>query len=279
MAIVGAGEIGGAAAHALAASDRVRRVLLIDPAGSIAAGKALDIQQAGAITGTHVRLEGTDDLGRAIGCAAYVIADRASGGRGEWRGDEGAAMLRTVIGSAQEAPIVLAGAQQADLLAYGVLEAGLHRRRILGSAPEALASALAAIVALEARCSPSEVALTVLGSPPAAFVVPWSEASIGGYALQQMLSPPQLSRIEARVARLWPPGAYALGAAAAGVIRAILFSSRRSCSVLASLGGEFGVRNRVGIVPAWLAPQGIAQTRTPALTPRERVQLEIALGG
>lgn len=278
VAIVGAGEIGGATAHALATSDRVRRVLLIDPAGSIAAGKALDIQQSGAIAGTHVRLEGTDDPGRAAGCAACAIADRAAGA-GEWRGEEGAAMLRQIVSSVHEAPLVLAGTQQTDLIAYAVSEAGLQRERIIGSAPEALASAVAAIVALEARCSPTEVTLTVLGSPPAGFVVPWSDASIGGYALQQVLSAAQLNRIEARVGHLWPPGAYALGAAAARVVRAMIFSSRRSFSVLASLGGEFGVRNRVGIIPARLAPHGIAQTRTPELTPRERVRVEIALGG
>ena len=60
VAILGAGELGGAIAHALAARGSVSRVLLIDPHGQVAAGKALDIQQAGAITGFHTRLEGTD---------------------------------------------------------------------------------------------------------------------------------------------------------------------------------------------------------------------------
>ena len=46
VCILGAGELGGAVAHALARGERVRRVLLIDEAGSIASGKALDIQQA-----------------------------------------------------------------------------------------------------------------------------------------------------------------------------------------------------------------------------------------
>ena len=40
--------------------------------------------------------------------------------------------------------------------------------------------------------------LTTLGTPPAGFVVPWSEASIGGYALDRMLSQVQLTRVEAR---------------------------------------------------------------------------------
>ena len=65
VCIIGAGELGGAIAHALARGERVDRVRLIDDAGTIAAGKALDIQQAGAIDGFHTRLEGTRDLDAA----------------------------------------------------------------------------------------------------------------------------------------------------------------------------------------------------------------------
>ena len=164
------------------------------------------------------------------------------------------------------------------MIAASAREARVERHRLIGSAPEALAAAIAAIVAMEARCSPDEVSLAVLGTPPASFVVPWSDASIGGYALDRALSQVQLTRIEARVARLWPPGPTALGAAAARVAEAILDSSRRSYNVLTVLGGEFGVRDRVGTVPALLASRGIVHTRIPSLNTRERVQLDTALG-
>src|SRR5437763_843144 len=131
VAIVGAGDIGGACAQALAARDRVGHILVIDAAANAAAGKALDIQQSGAIS---------------------------------------------------------------------------------------------------------------------------------GYLLERVVSQVQLRRIEARVSRLWPPGPYALGAAAACVTEALLQSSRRSYSVLTVLDGEFGVRDRVGAVPALLASHGVAHT-------------------
>lgn len=278
VAIVGAGEIGGATAHALASSDRIGRVLLVDAAGAAAAGKALDIRQAGAIDGFHTRLDGTDDSMRIAGCDVCVIADRVAAQAGEWRGDEALPMLRRLIGYVGQAPIVFAGAHQADLLAIAAIEVGIDRQRLIGSAPEALASAAAAIVALEANCSPRDVMLTVLGTPPD-FVVPWSEASLGGYALLQVLTPVRVARLEARVARLWPPGPYALGAAAARVVAALLSSSRQSLCVLTQLDGEFGVRGRPGCLPARLTPRGIASTRVPELTTRERVQIQTALGG
>ena len=62
IAIIGAGALGGAVAQALASRDNVRRVLMVDTAAGVAAGKALDLQQSGAVSGSHVRLEGTDDL-------------------------------------------------------------------------------------------------------------------------------------------------------------------------------------------------------------------------
>jgi malate dehydrogenase len=277
VAIFGAGDIGGACAQALAAGDRVDHILVIDAAANVAAGKALDIQQAGAISGFHARLEGTADESRAIGCAVCVIADRFGAGSPEWQGEEGLALLRRIASFASDGPIVFAGAKQDELIAASTREARVADRRLMGSATEALTSAAMAITAMEAECSPTEVALAVLGTP-GSFVLPWSDASIGGFALERVISQVQLRRIEARVARLWPPGPFALGAAAAAVVEGILNASRRSFSILTMLGGEFGARGRVGAVPALLDSHGIAGTRTPSLNTRERVLLDTALG-
>jgi malate dehydrogenase len=279
VCIVGAGELGGAVADALARGERVSRVLLVDDAAQVASGKALDIQQSGPIKGFHTRLEGTSDLTRVTGCAVCVLADRSGRPSAEWQGDEALGLIKRLVPYLGTAPIVFAGSAQASVLQMAAREAGVTRERLIGSSPEALAMAARAIVAMEAACSPSEVGLTLLGTPPSGFVVPWSEASIGGYALERVLTQVQLTRVEARVARLWPPGPFALGAAAARVAEAIVRSSRHACCVLTVLGGEFGVRGRVGTLPAVLSPSGIAHTRVPMLNTRERVRLEIALGG
>ena len=277
ICIVGAGDLGGATAHALARGERVRRVRLIDESGTIAAGKALDIQQAGAVEGFHTRVEGTNDLARVTGCAVAVIADSGHPPE-EWRGETGLSMMARLKGFVGSAPIVFAGAAQSGLLLAAGREAGFERRRLAGSASEALAGAVRAIVALEARCSPSEVMLAVLGTPPSGFLVPWGEASIGGYALERVLTQVQLRRIDARLERLWPPGPQTLGLAAARVAEALVTSARRAVSVLTVLDGEFGVRHRAGVLPCLLSPAGIASVRLPELNTRERVQLETALG-
>jgi malate dehydrogenase len=278
VCIIGAGELGGAIAHALARGERVARVVMVDDAAGVAAGKALDIQQSGAIEGFRTRLEGTGDPSRAVGCAACVIADRSGRPSRDWQGEEGLAMMVRLAPYVRGAPIVFAGASQAELLLAASRDVRIARARLIGSAPEALAAAVKAMVALEAQCAPSEIGLTVLGVPPHGFVVPWSEASIAGYGLERVLTQVQLARIDARLARLWPPGPFALGLAAARVVDAITSSSRRTFSLLTILDGEFGARGRPGVLPAVLSTSGIATTRVPTLNTRERVRVENALG-
>ena len=123
VAIIGAGDVAGAAAWALAAQESVQRVLLVDTAAGVAAGKALDIQQAGAIEGFTTRLDGTSDVSRLIGCDVCVVADRFGAGSPEWHGAEGFDYLARIVQTIPETPIVLAGVRQAPLLAQLVLEA------------------------------------------------------------------------------------------------------------------------------------------------------------
>ena len=277
VAILGAGDVAAATAHALAALDCVQRIVLIDVAASAAAGKALDIRQAGAIDAFHTDLVGTDDLSRVTSSAVTVVADRFGASSSEWAAEEGLALLGRLKPFLGDVPLIFAGTQQTSLMAAAVRELGMRRERLMGSAPEALRSAAISMVAMEARCSPREVRLTVLGVPPGGFVIPWGEASIGGYALERMLQQVQLTRIEARITSLWPPGPYALGAAAARVAHAIVANARESFAVLTPLDGEFGVRRAVGILPAVLARTGIVHTRVPALDTRDRVRVETAL--
>jgi malate dehydrogenase len=278
VAVIGAGDIGGATVHALAASGVVGRITIVDRAAKVAAGKALDLQQAGAIAAFHTTLEGTDDLSRVTGSTVCIIADEFGHPPREWSGDEGLAMLKRLAPAVRDVPLVFAGPAQCSLLELAAEELGMQSRLLVGSAPEAFAGAVRAMVALEAACSPTEVSLSVLGKPPGGLVVAWSESTIGGHSLATRVDAARMARLAARVNRLWPPGAYTLGLAAARVAGAALTTSRRTLSVIAMLDGAFGVRRGAGIVSAELSPAGIARTWIPELSSRERVQVMSALG-
>ncbi len=92
VAIVGAGELGGAVAHVLARRDVVRSITLIDESGRVAAGKALDITQAAPVEGFATELSGSTDVSTAAGAAVVILADRSGGG--EWQGEDGLLLLK-----------------------------------------------------------------------------------------------------------------------------------------------------------------------------------------
>lgn len=279
VVIIGAGDVGAATAQALASGDCVGRIVIVDANTNAAAGKALDIQQSGAIDGFHTKLGASDDLSAATGASVCIVADRAGISPEEWHGEDGRAMLARLLRYSGRTPIVLAGTSAVDLILRGSGELKTSRELLIGSAPEALASAVRSLVALDAGCSPLEVSIAVLGVPPHGFVVPWSEAAVGGRALERVLPQAQLARLEARCRGLWPPGPQALGMAAARTAEAILRSSRRSFHVFTALDGEFGVRRQVGILPVFLSSHGIVHRHVPELNLRERVQLQSVLSG
>jgi malate dehydrogenase len=90
VAIIGAGELGGAVAHALARSNLVQSVRLIDETRRVAAGKALDIAQAAPVEGFATQLSGATDVSMAAGASIVILADRITGG--EWQGEDGLAL-------------------------------------------------------------------------------------------------------------------------------------------------------------------------------------------
>lgn len=276
VVILGAGDIGGATARQLAATDLVSRIVLVDDLTGVASGKALDVAQSSPVDRYHTALSGSSDVAVVVGAVAVVIADRAAGSA-EWQGDEALALLKRVAGLNHAAPLVCAGASQAGLIEKLVAEAGVSRTRVLGSAPEALRSAVVAITALEANAAPVDLSLSVLGKPPHQVIVPWDEAAISGRSATSVLSAAQLARLDARIARLWPPGPYALAAAATHVIRSALTGSPRVHAAMVAASRDEGAPGRAAMMPVTLNAGGIASLVEPALSTRDRVRFETTM--
>lgn len=271
VAIVGAGPLGGAVAHKLAARGHVREIRLIDPDERIAAGKALDILQSSPIESFSTRLAGTGALAAAAGAAAIVVADRANGA-GEHSGEAGLAVLRQLTAFESTSPVVFAGAAQRELIARGIRELSIGSERLIGSAPLALESALRSLAGLALDASGVDVGLTVVGVPPRSAVVAWEEASLGGQPLTAHLAPHEIAALEARVPGLWPPGPYVLASAASRVVEAIVRGSRRCLSCFAA-----DKRGVVSAVSVELSQDGVRRIAPAVLTRQERTRLENAL--
>ena len=275
IAIVGAGELGGATAHALARRDLARTITLIDDSGRVATGKALDIAQAAPVEAFATMLRGATDLSLASTATIVVIADRFKGG--EWEGEEALALLRQLARIASNAVVLCAGAAARELVDRGVGELHLSRRRLFGSAPEALVAGAQALVALALNGSPVDVQLSVIGVPPAHTVIGWDDGTVAGFALTRALDEPTRRRLDGRIAALWPPGPYALGSAAAKVIAAMAGRSRRLASCFVAPDRSAGARTRVAALPVRLGPAGIVDVVMPSLSVAEQVALDNAI--
>lgn len=267
IVVVGAGDIGGAAAREIAALDLVSRVVIVDDLANVAAGKALDVAQSAPVDRYHTALSATSDVAAVVGAVAVVLADVP--------GDERTiALVRRIAGLNQEAPLICAGVTHGAIIEKSVFEGGVSRFRVFGAAPEALRSAVVAMVSAEAGAAPSDITLSVLGRPPGHIIIPWDEASIAGRCATNVLTPPQIARLDARIARLWPPGPYTLAAAAARMLKTALTRSPRVQIALVAVATEEGMAGGSAMMPVTLNVKGIASLVPPALSARDRVRFE-----
>src|SRR5687768_10562690 len=274
VAIIGAGEIGGAVARALAARGRVDAIRLIDDNASVAAGKALDVRQSGPISGSDTRIEAAVDLAAVAGAAAIVLADPV--GAAEYSGESALGVLRRLKGGGflDLSVLICAGASHHAVMQQAFDELGLSRRRVVGSAPESLAATARALVAIDARAASNQVALMMMGLPPQKMVIPWNEASVAGYSVTSLLTAPQLNQVERRLRGLWPPGPNALGTAAAVFCESVVTGSRRIFSAYVSLDRDNGTKAPVCAWPVSIGAAGLERATTPVLSGRDQVVVD-----
>ena len=276
LVVLGAGDLGGAVARQAVSLAVTRRVVLVDDAADVARGKALDILQAAAIDGLAVDMAGTDDLGVVVGASAIVLADRHGAPAAEYEGDGALRLLAQVRALNPRALIVCAGASQFEIVERMVYEQGAKAASVVGSAPEALRNALIALASLESRSAPRDISLMLLGRPPRHSLVAWNDASIGGQRATDVLDPPAMARMEARLRHLWPPGPLALGSAAVRVIELALRNSAGTPSVFVVPASAEGVRVNGVALPATVRADGVRPI-WPTLSPRDRTRLDTAL--
>jgi malate dehydrogenase len=270
VAVLGAGPIGAGVAHALARHARVRDVRLIDSAGSVARGKALDIRQSGPVEGFDTRVAGEDDVLAAVAADVIVVADEHE--QGPWDGDRGLAMLARLRRSGATAPLVLAAPGQWWLAEAAVREAGVAADAIVGASAGAMAGAARALAALEIEGSGVDVTLPVCGRPPR-FTLGWSSAMVGQSLAADRIPPHRQRAVSDHLAAHWPPGPYAIATVTAPIVEGLLTGTRRDVCGVTVLDGELGVRGVACLLPLTLGHRRVLARRIPSLSPQERTAL------
>ena len=105
---------------------------------------------------------------------------------------------------------------------------------------------------------------------------PFAISTVSGQPLTAEIPPHVVAGLSARIPGLWPPGPYALGAACARVVEALVLGTRRrfTCFVAMDAGP---VRAAVSAMPVEIANGAVRRVLEPALTRQERTMLENAL--
>jgi len=275
IAIIGAGPVGGALAHALAGRSRVREVRLIDPEGRIAEGKALDILQSSPVDQFTTRVTAAAAFTAAAGAAVIVFADLVS--TGEVAGEGGLAVVRQILGFERTAPLLFAGSGQRELMGRAIAELHAGPRRVAGSAPLALESAVRAVAAALIDASPADLSIGIAGVPPRNAVIGWDAATAFNRPIATVLAPHHLAALSSRLPALWPPAPYTLASAAARIGEALALGSRRRYTCFAAIDLAGAGRNIIAAVPVEMVKGGIGKTLEPALSGHERTAFENGL--
>src|SRR2546430_2307178 len=128
VVILGAGELGGLLAHALARRAVAQDVCLIDEKGRVAEGKGLDIMETAPVEGFSATVTGSSDMALAGGATVVVIADPV--GAPEWQGEGALTLLKRLRDFSPQSLVVCAGASQRELIEQGVRELHVSRARL-----------------------------------------------------------------------------------------------------------------------------------------------------
>ena len=275
VAIIGAGPLGGALAHALAGRSRVDEVRLIDPQGRIAEGKALDILQSAPVEQFGTRVSAATTYAAAGGADVIVFADSVADG--EFSNESGLSVVRQIARMDVTAPLLFAGGGQRELMGRAIGELRVSSRRVIGSAPLGLESAVTALAAALADISPNDLSIGIAGVPPRDAVIGWDAATPFHQPISTVLPAHQLSALSSRAAALWPPAAYTLASAAARVSEALANGSRRRYTCFAAIDVTGAGRDMIAAVPVEIVKGGIERTLEPALSRHERTAFENGL--
>lgn len=265
--------MGATLARRLAEAEAYRRIVLVDADEGRARGKALDIAQSGPVHGFDTSVEGCAEPAAVGEAAGWVVADPSRLPAGPLDRAAAEALLGALLPGLGRAMLLFAGTH-ASALVEAAVRGGVPRARALGSEPVAIAGTLKRCLAAELQAKPSELALSVLGTPGEDLLVPYSGAALGGIPVDR-LSPTALRRaLEAARRRI--AGPVSLAAAAARVLAALSGSRRSLLSVVAALEGEYGQRGIALAVPAWLGDGRIQAIVELSLDPVDRVALDTA---
>jgi malate dehydrogenase len=288
ITVVGAGNVGATCAQELARRDYAD-VVLVDIKEGLPEGKALDINQAGAVLGYEPYVTGSTDYEPTAGSDVVVITAGVPR-TGDMSRDDLVSTNEKIVGSVTEA----AAAQSPDailIIVSNPLDAMCHvaksvsgfpKERVFGQAGILDTARLRTFIARETGSSVKDVQAVVLGGHGDQMVSVVSATTVGGVPLTKLVSTERIEELVQRTAvgggevvkLLGTSAWYAPGAATAQMVDAVMLDEKRVLPCTAYLEGEYGIEGLYMGVPVKLGAGGIEEIVELELTEGEQAALQ-----
>jgi malate dehydrogenase len=284
VTVVGAGNVGATCAGLVARSDYAD-VALIDIKEGLPQGKALDINQMGALLGYEPNVVGANDYEPSAGSSVVVITAGLPRAPGMSRDDLVATNERIVaevtervVAASPDAVIVVVSNPLDAMCHVARRVSGLPRERVVGMAGILDTARFRTFIAWETGASLKDVSTLVLGGHGDQMVPLVSATRVGGVPLRTLASGQAIDAMIARTATgggeivelLGTSAWYAPGAAAAQMVDAIMLDEKRVLPCAAFLEGEYAIEGLFVGVPVRLGAAGIEAILELELDAEER---------
>ena len=288
MTVVGAGNVGATCAQELARRDYAD-VVLVDIKEGLAEGKALDIDQAGAVLGYEPYATGSTTYDVSSGSDVVVVTAGVPR-TGDMSRDDLVSTNEKIVGSVTR-EVVEHSPEAILIIVSNPLDAMCHvarnvsgwpKERVFGMAGILDTARFSTFIAWETGASVKDVSAMVLGGHGDQMVSVVSATTVGGVPLRKLVPDQRIAELVERTAKgggelvtlLGTSAWYAPGAAAAQMVDAIMLDEKRVLPCTAYLEGEYGIDGLYMGVPAKLGAGGIEEIIELDLSDDERAALE-----
>jgi malate dehydrogenase len=292
VTVVGAGNVGATCAQVLAVRDYAD-VVLVDIKEGLPQGKALDINQMGAVLGYEPRVTGSNSYDESAGSDVVVITAGLPRSPGMSRDDLVATNEKIVRDVTEKAvaqspdAILIVVSNPLDAMCHVAKNASaLPKERVFGMAGILDTARFSTFIAWETQASVKDVTAMVLGGHGDQMVPVVSATSVGGVPLQKLVDAEKINAMVQRTAKgggelvelLGTSAWYAPGAAAAQMVDSIMLDEKRVLPCTAYLEGEYGIDGLYMGVPVRLGSGGIEAIYELDLSKEELAMLDESAG-
>lgn len=290
IALIGAGNIGGELAN-LCVSKQLGDVVLFDiaPKENFAKGKALDLEQASALSGSDASVIGSSNWEDCAGADVIIVTAGVPRKPGQSRDDLVAInvpIIRNVADNAKKyCPnafcIIISNPLDAMVFEFQ-RRTGFSPSKVVGMAGALDSARYQLFLARELGVSVKDVRATVLGGHGDDMVPVVSATTVNGIPVDRLIAKDKLDAIITRtrkgggeiVGLMGTSAFYAPAAGAVAMAEAYLLDQKRLMACAALLNGEYGYEGFYLGVPVVLGGEGIEKIVDVGLSADEKAALD-----